>query len=69
MPLVALTLLPILLAAALSVHSSWLLALSASNAAASGADLIVLFLYARQIPNSAVIRNKSYSTWWKEPAV
>jgi len=69
LPLVALTLLPILLAAALSVHSPWLIALSALNAAASGADLIVLFLYARQIPSTAVVRNKGYSTWWKESAV
>lgn len=69
LPLVTLTVLPIVVGAALSARSAWLIALSALNAAASGADLIVLFLYARQIPSTALVRNKGDSTWWKEPAV
>lgn len=67
LPLVVMTLAPLLVAAVLSLYSPWLLLLSASNAAASGADLIALMLYVRQIPASAAVRNQGYSTWWKDP--
>lgn len=66
LPLLVLTLLPMLVAAGLAVHSLWLLALSALNAAGCGADLIALALYSRQIPSKAMVRNQGYSTWWKE---
>ena len=67
LPLFALTLLPMLLAVGFSSNSPWLVVLSSLNAAASGADLIILVLYAQRIPNNAVVRNQGYSTWWKKP--
>lgn len=65
LPFLVLTVLPLLFAAISALDSVWLLAVSALNAAACGGDLIVLGLYARQIPSNALVRNQGYSAWWK----
>lgn len=65
LPLIALTAMPLLVAALLPRVAMWLALLSVVNVLGSGADLIMLVILSRQVPRAAVIRNHGYSTWWR----
>jgi hypothetical protein len=64
-PFLVLTLIPFPLAIMFPQAVWWLAALSVVNALGSGADLIMLFLLARQVPRAAVIRNQGTATYWR----
>lgn len=65
MPLVALSVLPLVAALVVPSAAWWLALLSMVNVIGSGADLIMLLLLFRQVPRDAVIRNQGFSTWWR----
>lgn len=65
LPLVILSVLPLLASLVLPSAALWLALLSVVNVLGSAADLIMLLLLLRQVPRGAVIRNQGFSTWWR----
>jgi hypothetical protein len=65
LPLLVLTVMPLLVAWLLPRAALWLALVSVLNMLGSGADLIMLVILFRQVPQAAVIRNQGPSTWWR----
>jgi hypothetical protein len=65
LPLVVLSVLPLLTALVFPSAAWWLAMLSVVNVLGSAADLIMLLLLFGQVPREAVIRNQGFSTWWR----
>ena len=68
LPLLSLTMLP-LIGAALSQHITvGVAAVSIVNGAFSCGDQVIVAMIAWQVPRRAILRNQGWETWWKPPA-
>ena len=68
MPVLVITVLPLLIAGLTQMSSGWLAFASSFNAILSCADILGAGLVLFQIPPRAVVRNKGWSTHWTTPA-
>ncbi len=67
LPLLVLTVLP-LMGAALSQHITvGLAAVSIANGTFTCGDQVIVAMIASQIPKTALVRNQGWETWWKLP--
>jgi hypothetical protein len=67
LPLLVLTLLP-LMGATLTPHIPVGLAgLSIANGTCACGDLVIVAMIAWQVPRTAIVRNQGWETWWKPP--
>jgi hypothetical protein len=64
-PLVALTVVPVILGALFSVAHPVLVAFTLANGVGACLDLLGLVLLGTQVPAGAVVRNKGYRSWWR----
>lgn len=67
-PLLALTVLPVLVALAAPPAALWMAGISVLNTLGSAADLVMLALIVRQVPQGAMVRNQGHATWWRAAA-
>ena len=65
MPLVTITVLPLLLAAVIHTVSVWVAFASVLNALASAVDVLGAAMVLCQIPPNAILRNQGWRTYWK----
>jgi hypothetical protein len=65
-PFVVLSLVPLLVGAALHWAPPFIIALSTINGLGSCMDLFYIFVFGLQVPVSATSRNKGWRTWWRE---
>jgi len=66
-PFILLSLLPLAYAGFENHVPHWLGIVSILNAGFSATDIYVVFLFLRQIPNGAQLRNSGWSTYWRIP--
>jgi hypothetical protein len=66
MPLVVISLVPLLVAAVAQVPCGWAAFISAFNTFLSCADLLLAGLVLFQIPATAIVRQRSWKTYWRE---
>ena len=66
MPLVIISFVPLLVAAAAQLSSGWVAFISAFNALLSCADILGAGLVLFQIPSTAIVRQQSWRTHWRE---
>jgi hypothetical protein len=66
MPLFVITILPLLVAAALQVASGWLAFISSFNALIACGDVLAAGAVLLQIPANAILRNQGWRTYWRE---
>jgi len=67
MPLVVISLVPLLVAAVAQVSSGWIAFVSALNAFGACIDVLDAGLILFQIPATAVVRQQGLRTYWREP--
>ncbi|MEN6428791.1 MAG: DUF3267 domain-containing protein [Phycisphaerales bacterium] len=66
MPLVVISLVPLLVAAVAQVASGWVAFISAFNAFCACADILDAGLVLFQIPATAIVRQQGLRTYWRE---
>jgi hypothetical protein len=66
MPLLVISIVPLLVSAVTQVASSWVAFASVFNALCACADLLLAGSILRQIPAAAMVRFKSWRIFWKE---
>jgi hypothetical protein len=66
MPLLVLSILPLLVAAAIQSSSAWVAQISSFNALLSCVDMLGAGMVLFQIPVHAIVRNQGWRTYWKE---
>jgi hypothetical protein len=66
MPLFVITLLPLVVSAAMQSTSSWLALVSSFNALISCGDMLAAGMVLFQIPANATLRNQGWRTYWSE---
>ncbi len=67
MPLLVISIVPLLLSAATQVSSGWVAFVSAFNALCACVDILLAGSVLIQIPATAIIRFKSWRIFWREP--
>ncbi|HEY3267825.1 MAG TPA: DUF3267 domain-containing protein, partial [Armatimonadota bacterium] len=67
MPLLILSIVPLLVSAVTQVSSGWIALVSAFNALCSCADMLLAGLVLSQIPATAIVRFRSWRVLWREP--
>lgn len=65
LPLLAISILPLILFRSSGVHSVPLMFASTFNGLIAGGDIISFFLILSQVPHNAMVRNQGPATWWK----
>ena len=66
MPWFVITILPLLVSAALQIASGWLAFISSFNALIACGDVLAAGLVLLQIPANATVRNQGWRTYWRE---
>lgn len=66
-PFMVLTVLPTLLICALALESRVLAYVALANALGAAGDLFGAALLLRQIPRRAIVRNRGWRTYWRDP--
>jgi hypothetical protein len=66
MPLVVISIVPLLVAAATQVTSGWAAFISAFNAFLACVDMLGAGMVLFQIPANRIVRNKGWRTYWRE---
>lgn len=66
MPLLIISIIPLLASAVAQVSSGWVALVSAANALGACADMLEAGLVLFQIPATAIVRFKSWRIFWKE---
>jgi hypothetical protein len=66
MPLVVISFVPLLAAAAMQVTSVWAAYISVLNALAACGDVLGVGLILFQVPATAMVRNQAWRTYWRE---
>ena len=66
MPLLVISIVPLLVSAITQVSSGWVAFISAFHAFLAGADLLPAGLVLFQIPATGIIRQTSWKTYWRE---
>jgi hypothetical protein len=64
-PLLVLSVVPLLLGFLFSIAPPWMVLVSVLNGFGASGDLIGALLLARGVPASGVVRNSGISTWWR----
>lgn len=67
MPLLVLSVLPLLGAVVFQTASGWVAFLSILNAASACGDLLAAGMFAWQIPAGGILRNQGWRTYWRLP--
>lgn len=65
LPLIVLSVLPLLAWRVCGLYSGVLHVVSLLNGLASGGDILSVLLLLRQVPGHAQLRNKGWHSWWK----
>jgi hypothetical protein len=66
MPLFVITILPLLVSAALQVASGWLAFISTFNALIACGDVLAVGVVLFQVPANATVRNQGWRTYWRK---
>ena len=66
MPLVVISFVPLMVAAALQLTSAWMAFVSAFNALLACGDIFGAGLVWWQVPATAIVRNQGWRTYWRE---
>lgn len=66
MPLLVISIVPLLVSAVTQVSSGWVAFVSTFHAFLAGADLLPAGLVLSQIPAAGIVRQKSWRTYWRE---
>ncbi|HYR29298.1 MAG TPA: DUF3267 domain-containing protein [Thermoanaerobaculia bacterium] len=66
-PTLVLTVIPLLLAAALRLDAPFLATIAFTNALGAAGDLLGIGIVLRQIPRGALVRNKGWRSYWRMP--
>jgi hypothetical protein len=67
MPLVVISLLPLLFAVVAQVDIHWMALVSAFNALLASVDIFGAGMVWFQVPANAIVRNQGWMTYWREP--
>lgn len=65
LPLLAISILPLIVCRSLGINSGILMLASIANALFAGGDIFCFFLILAQVPSNALVRNQGWATWWK----
>jgi hypothetical protein len=65
MPLLVISILPLVVCRSLGATPAILVLPSTVNALCAGGDIFCFFLILSQVPRQAIVRNQGWSTWWK----
>jgi hypothetical protein len=68
MPLLVISILPLLVAACIQIPCGWMAFISSSNALLACGDVFGAGMVLYQIPATAIVRNQGWRTFWREPA-
>ena len=66
MPLFVMTILPLVVSAALGSASEWVAFVSCLNALCASGDVLVAGMFLFQVPPNATLRNQGWKTYWRE---
>src|SRR6185436_10809188 len=67
MPLLVISIFPLLVSAVTQVSSGWVAFVSAFNALCACVDMLLAGSVLLQIPATAIVRFKSWRIYWREP--
>jgi len=67
MPLLIISIVPLLVSAVTQVSSGWVVFVSVCNALCACVDLLLSGSVLIQIPATAIVRFKSWKIYWREP--
>src|SRR5689334_4108461 len=65
LPLLVISILPLIVCRSLGMNSGILMLASIANALFAGGDIFCFLLILAQVPANAMVRNQGWATWWK----